>query len=535
MNFRSISMAVLAAVVLYVCLFSRLDALGLVGPDEPRYAAIARDMSRTGDWVTPRLNGRPWFEKPVLYYWLAGASFRLFGVSEVAARLPSAICAALALLAMSWLAGKLQSGRAAMLALLLGCTCAGIIGFSRAATTDMPFSAMMTLALAAACRILWPEKFDSKSAPDQRASRVALAVFGVSLGLATLAKGPVALVLAGGGALLWAACAQRWKDALRLARPISVAAWAGVALPWYVLCAARNPEFVQVFLIAHNVERFFTPVFQHVQPFWFFGPILLLGLAPWALPLAVAAGTSAKMLRQPAERNTPQFFLVCWVVFIIVFFSISKSKLPGYILPTLFPLAALLAGWLAAQSEARSRKAGIALAGAGFTFAVLAASAQIWIRRLPDGLDSGLQSEVSAGLIALAAGGMAIAALALLRSAMSAILSGALLAAGAVMFLNARILPRLDAQLSPRAAARAVESAGAAICSYRLHRAWQYGLDFYLGRELPACEPSFTGSRAVITSRAGREEIRAAGIRVEELKEISRQAILLRVQDKNED
>src|SRR5450432_4418266 len=98
---------VLILATLYVCYFSHLGAIGLVGPDEPRYAWIARSMAETGDWVTPRLYGKPWFEKPVLYYWGAAASFKLFGVSEAAARLPSAICALLATLAMAWLAWKL--------------------------------------------------------------------------------------------------------------------------------------------------------------------------------------------------------------------------------------------------------------------------------------------------------------------------------------------------------------------------------------------------------------------------------------------
>src|ERR1700736_5078903 len=152
---------VLICATLYVCYFSHLGAIGFVGPDEPRYAWIARDMAETGDWVTPRLYGKPWFEKPPLYYWGAPTCFKLFGVSEAAARLPSAISALLATLALAWLAWRVYDAETARWLLLLLPTTVGMIGFSRAAATDMPFSAMLTIAMVCAAVIvgLVPERY----------------------------------------------------------------------------------------------------------------------------------------------------------------------------------------------------------------------------------------------------------------------------------------------------------------------------------------------------------------------------------------
>src|SRR5580692_12879228 len=145
---------------LYFCYFRQLGVVGLMGPDEPRYAWIARDMMESGDWITPRLYGSPWFEKPPLYYWGAALSFKFFGVSETSARLPSAIAALLATLALAWLALHLYGAETARWLLLLLPTTVGMIGFSHAAATDMPFAAMLTIAMVFAAVIvgLVPDK-----------------------------------------------------------------------------------------------------------------------------------------------------------------------------------------------------------------------------------------------------------------------------------------------------------------------------------------------------------------------------------------
>src|SRR5262249_30542424 len=255
---------------------------GFVGPDEPRYAWIARDMAESDDWVTPRLYGTPWFEKPPLYYWCAALSFKLFGVSETAARLPSAIAALLATLAIAWLAWRLYVDETARRLLLLLPTSVGMIGFSHAAATDMPFAATLTLALVSACVTLglvpgWP----TASAAAPTSLTPACLLFGFFLGLAVLAKGPAAIVLFGGAVFFWALFAKRWCDAFRLFHPAALVAFCLTALPWYILCARRNPDFLRVFIIEHNFKRYLTPEFQHIQPFWFYGVVLLVAFLPW--------------------------------------------------------------------------------------------------------------------------------------------------------------------------------------------------------------------------------------------------------------
>src|SRR5712691_11275247 len=275
-----IGWAALILVTLYVSYFSHLGAIGFVGPDEPRYAWIARDMAETGDWVTPRLYGKPWFEKPPLFYWGAALSFKLFGVSEVAARLPSAISALLATLALAWFALRLYGAETARCLLLLLPTTVGMIGFSHAAATDMPFSAMLTIAMVCAAVVLGLTRNENSPVIPQTPC-FALVLFGFFLGLAVLAKGPVGIILSGEAVFFWALVTKRWRDAFRLFHPAALASFCLTALPWYILCARRNPDFFRLFIIEHNFNRYLTPEFQHIQPFWHYLPVLLVAFLPW--------------------------------------------------------------------------------------------------------------------------------------------------------------------------------------------------------------------------------------------------------------
>src|SRR5947209_16321709 len=275
-----IAWSVLLCVAFYVCYFSHLDVLGFIGPDEPRYAWIARAMVETHDWVTPRLYGRPWFEKPPLYYWGAGLCFKLFGVSETAARLPSAISALLATLAMAWLALRLYGAETARWLLLLLPTTAGMIVCSHAAATDMLFSGMLTFAMVCAAVVFGLTRNENTPILP-RTLWLALVLFGFFLGLAVLAKGPAAIILCGGAVFFWALFTKRWRDAFRLLHPAAIASFCLTALPWYILCARRNPDFFRIFIIEHNFKRYLTPEFQHIQPFWYYVPILLVAVLPW--------------------------------------------------------------------------------------------------------------------------------------------------------------------------------------------------------------------------------------------------------------
>jgi 4-amino-4-deoxy-L-arabinose transferase-like glycosyltransferase len=357
---------VLILSTLYLCYFHNLGALGLVGPDEPRYAWIARDMQETGDYVTPRLYGKPWFEKPPLYYWDAALCFKFLGVSETSARLPSAISALLATLALAWLALRLYGGETARWLLLLLPTTVGMIGFSHAAATDMPFAAMLTIAMVFAAKLLnlipSPTQH-SKSSPISEGSLrsftslTSLAsfgsftsstsftsfFFGLFLGLAALAKGPAAIILSGGAVLLWAVFTKRWRDAFRCLHPVAIASFCLTALPWYILCARRNPDFLRVFIIEHNFNRFLTPQFQHIQPLWYYVPVLLIAFLPWTPLLVVSGSLGALKAWHEHKPSSVTMFFFCWSLFCLLFFSLSKSKLPGYILPAIPAIGILLA------------------------------------------------------------------------------------------------------------------------------------------------------------------------------------------------
>jgi 4-amino-4-deoxy-L-arabinose transferase-like glycosyltransferase len=370
-----IGWAILIAATLYVCYFSHLGAIGFVGPDEPRYAWVARDMAETGDWVTPRLYGKPWFEKPPLYYWGAALCFKIFGVSEAAARLPSAVSALLATLALAWLALRLYGAETACWLLLLLPTTVGMIGFSHAAATDMPFSGMLTIAMVTAAVVLGLTRTENTPILP-RTPWLALVLFGFFLGLAVLAKGPAAIILCGGAVIFWTLFTKRWPDAFRLLHPVAVATFCLTALPWYVLCARRNPDFLRVFLIEHNFKRYLTPEFQHIQPFWFYVPVLLIIFLPWTAILVWTLAAGSTRIARKRQASAQTLFLLCWAAFCFVFFTTSLSKLPGYILPAVPAVGLILARSCTLFAPENRKSFGISLLSAGLFFVAVALTLQ---------------------------------------------------------------------------------------------------------------------------------------------------------------
>lgn len=313
--------------------FFGLNSFGLIGADEPRYAQIAREMLSRHDWVTPVLGGKPWLEKPPLYYWQAMLSYGIFGVSDWSARIPSAFDATLLVIAVYLFLRRFRPGFQLDGALITAST-AGVIGFSRAASTDMPLAAVFSIAMLA-----WYAWLES-------GSRSYLASFYVCLALGMLAKGPVALVLAGFIILAYAAARRDYGIVTRSLWLPGIALFCVVALPWYVLVQLRNPEFFRVFILQHNVARFGTDLYHHQQPFWYYVPVIFLALIPWTI-FAVQAGIeSLRIWRHEGKaavigEEALNMFLLVWLVTPVLFFSISKSKLPGYIMPAV-PAGTLL-------------------------------------------------------------------------------------------------------------------------------------------------------------------------------------------------
>jgi 4-amino-4-deoxy-L-arabinose transferase-like glycosyltransferase len=477
-------------------------------------------MSETGDWITPRLYGAPWFEKPVLYYWLAGLGFKLGFSPEWAARLPSAFAALAATIATGWLARRFysrdeeSSSIPAILAAIVFASSVAAIGFARAATPDMLFSASITLAMACAAFLL-PLGAVGARVGDEDGGReyFALALFGAFLGFGVLAKGPAAMILAGGAIAIWAAVTKEWRAATRLAHPMAIVAFCVVAFPWYVICALRNPDFLRVFIFQHNFERYLTPMFQHIQPFWFFIPIALLAVVPWVAFLAAAVGEAFASLKSKTWRSSPAFFFACWALFPILFFSLSKSKLPSYILPGI-PALSLLATASAGAVFRRSRAGAIGVTAlVGATWAGVIFAAVYRFEKLPQYVTNNF--DLSAIRITAAAIAVTIAALLLIMGAKQKffwlVALNSLFVAGTLEIANSRLLPALDPFISARLHGMYVaQNSTHRFFTYELQRSRVYGLAFYAHRELPEWTPDTGEGGTVLTTAKGYAEIRHA-------------------------
>jgi 4-amino-4-deoxy-L-arabinose transferase-like glycosyltransferase len=518
-NFAAITTA---GVVVLVSLFANLGAIGLVGPDEPRYAWIARAMAETGDWVTPKLWGVPWFEKPILYYWAAAIGFWMHLPPEWAARLPSAIAALAAAKATAWFArlhygaGEDSIASPTLLAPVIFATSVAAIGFARAATPDMLFSAAIALAMVCAASVL--RRGGALRVPDgapaQNQNLLTLVLWGAFLGLGVLAKGPAAVILAGGAIGVWVLVTSNWRAAFRLAHPAAIAAFCAVALPWYVLCARHNPDFLHVFIFQHNFERYLTPLFQHQQPFWFFGPITILALLPWSAFLIAAAQEALKLWREKTWTNSPGFFVGCWAVFPVVFFSFSQSKLPSYILPAV-PALALVAAIGASRSFQRGRTNAVILsAGIGVVWIVLAIVFLHATHKFPftemGGAISALAAVALGIAIAVAAG---ILYAGMRKELRLAVILCSISAVATLVVASIVVLPALDPYLSARshAAFFGNDLHPDRIFTYELRRSWNFGLAFYFHREMPEWPPQDPDAALVLTSREGFEKIVKTG------------------------
>jgi 4-amino-4-deoxy-L-arabinose transferase-like glycosyltransferase len=327
------------AVIVGVCAFFfyfGLGAFGLVGADEPRYAQIAREMYTRHDWIVPTLNGQPWLEKPAFLYWKIWNAYEIFGVQDWAARIPAATHASVLVLVVFFFMRRFRPG-SQMIAALITASSAAVIAFGRGASTDMPLAA--TFAIAMLCWWAW----------QATARKLWLAFFYALLGVGMLAKGPVAPGLAILMVLVFALLRRDSKIFLKSLWWPGFLLFFAVALPWYIAVQMKVPQFFRVFFIEHNVERFSTNLYQHTQPFWYYIPVFLLSVVPWTVftVIAMIDGGKSSIRRFRARDSNPEkddglvLFLLIWILLPIIFFSISRSKLPGYILPAI-PAAAIL-------------------------------------------------------------------------------------------------------------------------------------------------------------------------------------------------
>ena len=443
----------LAVGLLCALYLANLTGMGMVGPDEPRYAFVGRAMAQSGDWVTPHLWGHAWFEKPALLYWMTAAATRIGLGPDLAPRLPVALLSVLFLGFFWWRLKAEWDQRAASFATAMLATSAGWLTYSHVAVTDLPlavfFSAAVLLSLP------WLER--NESGPE-------LAGAAACLGLATMAKGLVPLVLFAPVLLMgW----RRFRDWLR---PGPLLAFSVCALPWYILCTMRNgSDFLRVFFLEQQLGRFRSATLQHVQPVWFYIPILLVLLYPW-FPLLVVLPVT---LRTDSRVRA----LAAVVLFGFVFFSASVNKLPGYLLPLMPAAFALMGlGLSRASRHAIAVIAPVMLLGglpliSGIAPHVLA-SHGLWSTSIPWMLVIAwfIAAGVAGGILARFAPKQAFGA--------ASVLTGI-----AFLWFQFATFPQFDAVAS----ARPLWLAEHPQCAPAVSRDILYGLYYYSGRQISAC------------------------------------------------
>jgi 4-amino-4-deoxy-L-arabinose transferase-like glycosyltransferase len=472
--------------------FYGLGAFGLLGADEPRYAQVAREMLDRSDWVTPTLQGKPWLEKPALYYWQAMLSFRVTGVTDQAARIPAVFDATL-LIAIIYLFLRRFHRGSELDGALIAASCAGLIGFARAAATDMPLAACFTIAL-----LGWYAWHDARR-------NVYLAAFYIFLALGTLAKGPVAPALSAVIIFIFVAIRRDWRALLHTLWIPGIVLYLAITLPWFIAVQLRNPEFFRVFILEHNLARFSQDLYHHRQPFWFYLPVLLLAMMPWTIVLMMAVAERVRLIWSEGkgalagpEDSWPVFLLI-WIVVPVLFFSASQSKLPGYILPAVPAGALLVTQYLAARRSNNDkdtarpgedmrddRKLSLLFAAVHgilcglLIFAALSAGSialghhLLWVR----------ETYIAAAISAVFA--LVIAAVLLSRAGFGLLRPLTMLAVVVSVAAVIRFAaPVIDATQSARPIAESIQSFShepVPVALYRVSRVQQYGLEFYLDR-----------------------------------------------------
>ena len=494
--------------------FWGLSSFGLVGADEPRYAQIGREMLARLDWITPTLGNNAWLEKPPLYYWQAMVAYRLFGVSDWAARLPSACDAFLLVLTVFAFLRRFRPGLELDGALMLA-TSAGIVGYAHAASTDMPLAAAFGIGMLA-----WYTWFES-------GDRRFLGTFYIFIGLGMLAKGPVAPFFAAVIIAIFALTQGEFRIATKTLWPPGILLFCAVGLPWYVMVQLRNPQFFRVFILEHNFARFSANVYHHSQPFWYYIPVTLFAWVPWTVFIIVAIVWAVRRFRDK-DTNRLCAFTTIWIAVIVVFFSISKSKLPGYILPAIPAGVVLLVEYL---QERMARKLNIivaavhALLSAALIFSALMVQYILLQHRLP-----GIQASVLPLLVAAGIGAGIFALL--LKSGYGALRVATLVPAVIGLALLVRWgSPSLDNTLSARPVSLALSQLNPhnlPVAVFLVSRETEFGLEFYRNQIIPQYEFGQVpdGEHLLIVPRGmSSDASRAAGRRLIYLGEFASQRL----------
>ena len=315
----------------------------LANPDEGRYSEISREMAQTGDFVTPRLNGIKYFEKPPLQYWATALAFRAFGENEYTARLYVGLAGAATLLLVALIAFRFWGVNAALASGLALVCSPYFMALGGIVTLDMGVSLWTTATLFAFLM--------AEASAEPRVQRRWMLAAWVAMALAMLSKGLIGIVFAG-AAVFCVMVLRRDLSVLRRLHWVTGAViFLAIAAPWFVLVSRTNPEFAEFFFVHEHFARFLTKTHRRVEPFWYFIPIVLAGFLPWmfALPAAIRHAWRS----EAGATFQPLRVCLIWSGLIVAFFSLSGSKLPAYVLPVFPPLALAMGRYLSEAPERR--------------------------------------------------------------------------------------------------------------------------------------------------------------------------------------
>lgn len=317
-----------------VLFFAGLGRLPLLEPDEGRNAEVAREMLASGDLITPHFNSLTYLDKPAVYFWMVAASFRLWGVTEWAARFPSALMALGTMLLTWFLARRMFGDFTGLRAGIILATTPLAIAFARSVIFDMTLAFLVTVAMTS----FWLAEESGYRRPWLEVLLFA------AMGLAAITKGPVGFLLPLLSIMFFQTLRGRFRELKRLRWGLGVLVFLAAALPWFMAVSVRNPEFPRYALWQESLQRFATGSTRRGGNFLYYIPIYFLGFFPWSFFLFFAAVNRWKRWRALRdEAHKPILFLLSWATLIFVFFSVSQSKLPGYFLPAAVPLAILMA------------------------------------------------------------------------------------------------------------------------------------------------------------------------------------------------
>jgi len=379
--------------------FAGLEYRGLFTPDEGRYADIAREMLDSNDWVTPRLNGIKYLEKPPLQYWATAGAFAVLGVDEWTARLWPAYTGFLGIALMAFAGFRLAPRSPWLPTALMAAGSWGYFLGGQFLTLDMGLTFFLTVAMLGFL-------LSRRAGIGLSAERGWMILAWSGMACAVLSKGIVGIVIPALALMVYVALERDLSPLKRLHWAPGLAAFGAIALPWFVLAQQRNPEFFDFFFIREHFERYLLPDHHRPGPWWYFVPVLLVGLLPWTPSIPAAFARAWRASAPPGFK--PDRFLVIWTGVVVVFFSASHSKLPGYVLPALPAILLLLARHYPALSERARRAPAVACIASGLALGLLAAALPYLDARLSwTGFDAHYATWLLAAGLVLSGAGLA--------------------------------------------------------------------------------------------------------------------------------